>query len=73
MPNLGIWEWVIILTIVIILFGVGKLPQIGGALGQSIREFRSSAKEVRDVLDEAGEGLKGVEREIKNAAKDASL
>jgi len=40
---LGPWELAIILLIVIIIFGVGKLPQIGGALGQGIREFRQSA------------------------------
>ena len=35
--GLGGWEWIIILVIVIIIFGVGKLPEIGGALGKSIR------------------------------------
>lgn len=40
---LGPWELAIILLIVIIIFGVGKLPQIGGALGQGIREFRTGA------------------------------
>lgn len=46
MFNLGGWEWVILLVIVLIVFGVGRLPEIGGALGRSIREFReASAKE----------------------------
>jgi sec-independent protein translocase protein TatA len=40
MPQLGIWELLIILVIIIIVFGVGKLPQIGGALGKGIAEFR---------------------------------
>lgn len=40
-------EAVIILVIVLIIFGAGKLPQIGGALGKSIREFRK-AKEGAD-------------------------
>lgn len=40
---IGPWELAIILVIVVIIFGVGKLPQIGGALGQGIREFRQSA------------------------------
>ena len=44
MPSVGGWEWIIILVIVIIIFGVGKLPEIGGALGKSIREFRESTK-----------------------------
>lgn len=38
-------EWIIILVIVLIVFGVGKLPQIGGAIGQSIREFREASKD----------------------------
>jgi sec-independent protein translocase protein TatA len=43
MPSLGPWELAIILVIVVIIFGVGKLPEIGGALGKGIREFRTSA------------------------------
>jgi sec-independent protein translocase protein TatA len=43
MPTLGGWEWLIILVIVIIVFGVGKLPQVGGAIGKSIREFREAS------------------------------
>ncbi len=39
----GPLELGIILVIIIIIFGVGKLPQIGGALGQGIREFRESS------------------------------
>ncbi len=45
MPNLGGMEWVIILVIVLIVFGVGKLPQIGGAIGKSIKEFREASKD----------------------------
>jgi sec-independent protein translocase protein TatA len=45
MFNLGGWEWIILLVIVLIVFGVGRLPEIGGALGKSIREFRQSSKE----------------------------
>ena len=41
--TLGGWEWLIILVIVIIVFGVGKLPQVGGAIGKSIREFREAS------------------------------
>ena len=48
LPNLGPTELIIILVIVLIIFGVGRLPEIGGALGKSIREFRNSAKEGDD-------------------------
>lgn len=42
MPQLGVPELLIIMVIIIIIFGVGKLPEIGGALGKGIREFRRS-------------------------------
>ena len=38
--RIGPVELAIILVIVLIIFGVGRLPQIGGAMGQAIREFR---------------------------------
>lgn len=43
MPHLGPMELLLILAIVVIVFGVGKLADIGGALGKTIREFRKNA------------------------------
>ena len=51
MFGLGHWEILIILLLVMIIFGAGKLPQIGAGLGQSIRNFKK--------------GVAGVETEIK--------
>lgn len=48
MPSIGGWEWLIILVIVIIIFGVGKLGDVGGALGKSMKEFRSAASSEDD-------------------------
>ena len=42
MPSIGPPELIIVLVIVLIIFGVGRLPEIGGAMGKAIREFRSS-------------------------------
>lgn len=42
MPSVGPWELAIIAVIVVIIFGAGKLPQVGGALGTSIRDFKRS-------------------------------
>ena len=38
--HVGPMEIGIILVIILIIFGVGKLPQVGGAIGKSIKEFR---------------------------------
>ena len=46
--RVGIPELLIILVIVLIIFGVGKLPQIGSALGQSIRNFKKSVSDQND-------------------------
>ncbi|MGH2544290.1 MAG: twin-arginine translocase TatA/TatE family subunit [Ardenticatenaceae bacterium] len=44
----GIWELVIILVIVMIIFGVGRLTEVGGAMGRAIREFRKSQSDDDD-------------------------
>jgi sec-independent protein translocase protein TatA len=53
MFGLGIGELLIILVIVLIIFGAGKLPDIGEGLGKGIRNFRRSVKtEEIDVTPE---------------------
>ena len=45
MPGMGLfqpWHLLLILLIVLIVFGAGKLGQVGGALGQSVKEFKAS-------------------------------
>jgi len=43
MPQLGVPELIIILVIIIIVFGVGRLPEVGGAIGKGLREFRRAS------------------------------
>jgi sec-independent protein translocase protein TatA len=40
MLRLGGWEWIIILVIVLLLFGPGRIGKISGEIGRSIRSFR---------------------------------
>ena len=42
---LGVPELLIIAFIILLVFGVGRLPEVGGALGKGIREFRKSASD----------------------------
>ncbi len=46
--GLGVPELLIVLVIFLILFGVGRLPEVGKALGQGIREFRQSVQGEKD-------------------------
>ncbi len=52
--GIGPMELIIILVIVMIIFGVGRLTEVGGALGRSIREFRkASTDDVRDAAEDS--------------------
>jgi sec-independent protein translocase protein TatA len=44
MFGLGHWELIIILLIVLMIFGAGKLPEIGGGLGKAIGSFKKGVK-----------------------------
>ena len=44
MPTLGPTELIIILVIVILIFGVNKIPKLGKGLGEGIRNFKTSLK-----------------------------
>lgn len=61
MFGLGIWELLVILLIVLVLFS-RKLPEIGEGLGKGIRSFRKSIKE-SDEIDVTPEGKKKTETE----------
>jgi sec-independent protein translocase protein TatA len=49
MFGLGLPELLIILVIVVLLFGAGRLPQIGSGIGEGIRNFRKSMKDKNEV------------------------
>jgi len=57
MPDIGVPELLIIMVIAILVFGVGRLPEIGGAIGRSLREFREATREGARGADEAQEEL----------------
>jgi len=49
MFGLGVTELIIILVIILIMFGAGKLPEIGDGLGRGIRNFRKSVKSPDEI------------------------
>lgn len=51
MPSIGPTELIIVLVIVVIIFGAGKIGDIGGALGRGIREFKENTNDPNEKLD----------------------
>ncbi|MCF6092481.1 twin-arginine translocase TatA/TatE family subunit [Microaerobacter geothermalis] len=53
LSNIGIPGLILILVLALIIFGPKKLPEIGRAFGQTLKEFKKSARELTsDVVDE---------------------
>jgi sec-independent protein translocase protein TatA len=50
MPIPGPWELILLLVIVLIIFGPGKLPDIGNAVGKGIREFRRASSDLEESV-----------------------
>ena len=49
--RIGPWEIGLILVIILIIFGVGKLPQVGGAIGKGLRAFRKGQRGEEDEAE----------------------
>ena len=47
------WEVVAILAVVLIIFGAKKLPELAKGLGQGIKEFKKSSREIQDDIQQA--------------------
>jgi sec-independent protein translocase protein TatA len=47
---IGPWELLVLLVIVLIIFGPGKLPDVGNARGRGIREFRRASSDIEDAV-----------------------
>jgi sec-independent protein translocase protein TatA len=58
---------IVILIIALIIVGPGKLPEVGGALGKSIREFRKAASDINPAT-----GLEGTAPAVAPAAPAAA-
>lgn len=58
LPTLGPLEVVILLVIILILFGPGKLPQVFGELGKGVRQFKQASKDVTDQVNHELQGDK---------------
>jgi sec-independent protein translocase protein TatA len=48
--NIGPFELLIVLILALLILGPGKLPEVGSALGRTIREFRRASTDVEDSM-----------------------
>ena len=64
--SIGIWQLLLIVLIVLIFFGAGKLPKVMGDLGKGVRSLKDGMKE-----EEAKESTKETAKEIASDKSDA--
>ncbi len=51
--NIGPWELILILVIALIIFGPGKLPEAGKAIGRAMNEFKRASSGIKSEIEEA--------------------
>jgi len=66
--RIGPWEIALVLVIILIVFGVGKLPQVGGAIGKGLRAFKKG-QQGEDIEEEKSESSRPKKATQKKAAK----
>ncbi|MDQ0153767.1 twin-arginine translocase TatA/TatE family subunit [Robertmurraya andreesenii] len=66
LSNIGIPGLILILVLALIIFGPKKLPEIGRAFGQTLKEFKNSAREL------TSDGIEDLKQEIKETNEELS-
>jgi sec-independent protein translocase protein TatA len=61
MGSFSIWHWLIVLAVVLLLFGRGKIPELMGDVAKGIKNFKSGMAEDETVAADADEAAKTVE------------
>ncbi|HUT19469.1 MAG TPA: twin-arginine translocase TatA/TatE family subunit [Anaerolineae bacterium] len=69
MPNFGVWEWLVILVIVLVIFGASRLKDIGSGLGGAINAFRKEVKQGREEGEEEAKKEEAAPVQAKEAPK----
>jgi len=69
MPNFGVWEWLVILVIVLVIFGASRLKDIGSGLGGAINAFRKEVKQGREEGEEEAKKEEAAPAQAKEAPK----
>ncbi|MEO1888448.1 MAG: Sec-independent protein translocase subunit TatA [Cycloclasticus sp.] len=69
MAGIGIWQLIIILVIVLLLFGTKRLKNLGGDLGSAIKGFKGAMKDGENKTEKESEDQKSVQDDSENTDK----
>lgn len=72
MCGLGTWELLIVLAIVVLIFGASRLPQLGKALGETVKNFKKGADGPEAINEPKGEPLPKPKAEAKIEAHEVA-
>lgn len=70
--GISIWQLLIILVIIVLLFGTKRLRGIGSDLGSAIKGFRNSVKDPEDTSEPAAPAVQAQQPQLKAEAKDTA-
>ncbi len=60
--TIGVWEWVIIALVVLLLFGGKKIPELMRGLGKGVKSFKQGMKEVEEEVKDIKKDLESDEK-----------
>ncbi|HIF18237.1 MAG TPA: Sec-independent protein translocase subunit TatA [Cycloclasticus sp.] len=69
MAGIGIWQLIIILVIVLLLFGTKRLKNLGGDLGSAIKGFKGAMKDGEDETKKESDDQKSVQDDTKSSGE----
>jgi sec-independent protein translocase protein TatA len=61
MGSLSIWHWIVVIAVVLLLFGRGKISDLMGDVAQGIKAFKKGMREDETALDKSSEPVKSID------------
>ena len=61
MGSLSIWHWIVVIAVVLLLFGRGKISDLMGDVAQGIKAFKKGMKDDDTALDKPAEPVKSID------------
>lgn len=66
--GISVWQLLIVLLIVVLIFGTKKLRNMGGDLGSAVKNFKESISEGKEKAEEAAEEIEQLDNKVSEAA-----